>query len=150
MGHYLSTAADSARAIPDRMANRQRETQLQLREIQLAMAHAQARDMVAWLGAFTATVGVLGLAAFGRTKRPFGLVPLLPLGFVTAYNYDFAYGTKIERIRDEAGRILALERSESTIRFVPPLHNLLISEEEYVRSFAKGEGEGAKGSKTRA
>eukprot|EP01137_Pigoraptor_chileana_P016086 Opistho-2@72586 len=137
MGQYISSQlSNAAKAVPEKMVERQRETQLQLREVQMAVAQAQARDTVLWLSAFTATVGILGTAAFIKTRRPTGFIPLLPLSFVTAYNYDFAYGNKIDRIREEAGRILLLERDPSTVRFLPPLHNLLIGEDDYRRIFS--------------
>ena len=34
-----------------------------------------------------------------KSKNPKLLAPLLPLGFVTAYQYDMAHGNKMARIK---------------------------------------------------
>uniref|UniRef100_A0A8C4RDK7 Plasminogen receptor, C-terminal lysine transmembrane protein n=1 Tax=Eptatretus burgeri TaxID=7764 RepID=A0A8C4RDK7_EPTBU len=41
-----------------------------------------------------------------RRKQPRLLVPVIPLTFVLAYQYDFAYGHFIQRARHEAENIL--------------------------------------------
>ena len=65
------------------------------------------------IAGFAASVGVLGGAAWLRTGKPTGLLPLLPLSFVTAYNYDLCYGTKLQRVREEAGRIIQVGATPS-------------------------------------
>eukprot|EP01004_Peranema_trichophorum_P000845 NODE_10956_length_482_cov_5.364903_g10302_i0.p1 GENE.NODE_10956_length_482_cov_5.364903_g10302_i0~~NODE_10956_length_482_cov_5.364903_g10302_i0.p1 ORF type:complete len:151 (+),score=24.22 NODE_10956_length_482_cov_5.364903_g10302_i0:40-453(+) len=120
--------------ISNKMAESQKKTQLSLREIQLAISIAQARDLFQWMTAFTATVGTFGIIGFAKTKKPHGIIPLLPLSFVLAYQYDFAYGNKLQRIREEAGNIIREERNGS-MKLVPPLGNLLIDEEDYKKIF---------------
>jgi len=34
-----------------------------------------------------------------KSKNPASLAPLLPLGFLTAYQYDMAHGNKMARIK---------------------------------------------------
>jgi hypothetical protein len=87
--------------------------------------------MLRWFGAFTGTVGVLGLAAAIKKRSPLPLIPLLPLGFVTAFHYDTVYGRKLERITADAALIL----QEQNARFVPPAGNRFISPEDYKKIF---------------
>ena len=47
---------------------------------------------------------------FMKTKTPGVIAPLLPLTFVFGYQYDLAYGTKMNRIIAEAENILMFER----------------------------------------
>eukprot|EP00730_Choanoeca_flexa_P011339 TRINITY_DN24670_c0_g1_i1.p1 TRINITY_DN24670_c0_g1~~TRINITY_DN24670_c0_g1_i1.p1 ORF type:complete len:145 (+),score=32.02 TRINITY_DN24670_c0_g1_i1:52-435(+) len=117
------------------MVENTRNVQLKVREIQMATAIAQARDLLLFVGTFTATIGVGGTLAFLRTGSKAGLVPLLPLSFVTAYQYDFAYGNKLERVRQEAESILANERELLRGRLAPPEGNLLISTQDYSKLF---------------
>ena len=44
------------------------------------------------------------------SKKPAVLAPLLPLTFVVGYQYDLAYGSKMNRMRSEAENILMFER----------------------------------------
>ena len=91
--------------------------------------------MFNWYAAFTGTVALLGTTVLVTKKNPAGLVPLLPLSFVSAYQYDFCYGNKLDRVVEEAGRILEEERT--ALRFAPPANNLLISQTEYAAVFAQ-------------
>ena len=129
----------SLQAVPDKMVERTRNMQLGVRELQMATAIAQTRDMLMFTGGFTATVAILAAAAFLRTKSKAGFAPLLPLSFVTAYQYDFAYGDKMERVRAEAESILANERALVRGRLAPPEGNLLISSGDYSKLFNLGE-----------
>jgi hypothetical protein len=125
----------SLQAVPEKMVESTRNMQLGVRELQLATAIAQSRDMLLFTGGFTATVAMLATAAFLRTKSKAGFVPLLPLSFVTGYQYDFAYGNKLERVRAEAESILANERKLLRGRLAPPEGNVLISTRDYSKLF---------------
>ncbi|KAJ8710606.1 hypothetical protein PYW08_009121 [Mythimna loreyi] len=88
---------------------RQIQLQYQMQERQMAMEIAKSRDTCLWLSTFyvTATAGLL--TGFRRTKRPYLLMPLIPLTFVTLYYWDLAYGNKVHRIRMEAEHIMTHE-----------------------------------------
>ncbi|XP_068726773.1 plasminogen receptor (KT)-like [Montipora capricornis] len=90
---------------------RQLQMQNAMRERQMSMQLAGAREMFYWLASFygIATVGML--VGFKRSKSPAALVPFLPLTFIVAYQADYVYGTKMNRIRDEAENIMKEERS---------------------------------------
>ena len=103
---------------------------------------ARARDLTHWFGAAWCTVGVLGAAGYAKRGNPAGLIALVPLGFVTAFNYDMGYGNKLQRIRREASSILAEERRAHAARerhgaprFLPPDNNRLVSRAEYFNAF---------------
>lgn len=90
---------------------RQLQMQNAMRERQMSMQLAGAREMFYWLASFygVATLGML--AGFKRSKNPAVLVPFLPFTFIVAYQADFCYGTKMSRIRDEAEKIMQEERA---------------------------------------
>ncbi|EDO44001.1 predicted protein [Nematostella vectensis] len=88
---------------------RQLQMQNLMREKQMSMMLAGSREMFTWIASFysLATLGMF--AGFLRTKKPSVVVPFLPLSFIVAYQYDYCYGHKIDRIRAEAERILEKE-----------------------------------------
>ena len=47
---------------------------------------------------------------YRKTGSPAALAPVLPLTFLTSYQADLAYGTKVNRIQAEAESILMFER----------------------------------------
>ena len=67
---------------------------------------------------------VLGVTAATIKEKKFpkvAAVPLFVMGVVMAYNYDFAYGTKMHRVRLEAEHILEHERERLVpISVMPP------------------------------
>ncbi|XP_042250218.1 plasminogen receptor (KT) isoform X5 [Thunnus maccoyii] len=73
--------------------------QNQMRERQMAMQIAWSREFLKYFGTFftMATVG-LTVGAIKR-KKPVLLAPIVPLGFIFAYQMDSAYGTLIYRMR---------------------------------------------------
>lgn len=92
------------------MAARQLEMQLAMRDRMVATQIAFSRDLFSFFGTFCALAAV-GLPLLARKKgNPAFMGPLVPLGFVAAYQYDLAYGTKMERVIAEADRVLANER----------------------------------------
>jgi len=88
---------------------RQIQMQNQMRERIMAMQIAKTRELLYWLGSFyvLATIGML--SGYRRTKNPRVLLPFVPLSFVVGYQADFAYGSKISRIKAEAENILGFE-----------------------------------------
>ncbi|KAK3732588.1 hypothetical protein QZH41_016067, partial [Actinostola sp. cb2023] len=50
-----------------------------------------------------------------KTKNPAIIAPFIPLSFIVGYQADYAYGNKVERIRDEAERIMKDECSLLTL-----------------------------------
>jgi hypothetical protein len=93
------------------MIQRQLAMQLEMRERMLAAQVAGARDLVHWLLGTLAVVAPALVLGAARTGNRALLVPLVPLSVITAYNADFAYGGKPERITAEAERILRDERA---------------------------------------
>ncbi|KAL3041573.1 plasminogen receptor (KT) [Trematomus bernacchii] len=85
---------------------RQIVMQNQMRERQMAMQVAWSREFLKYYGTFftLATVG-LTVGAIKR-RKPFLLAPIVPLGFIMAYQVDSAYGTFIYRVRGEAESIM--------------------------------------------
>ncbi|XP_061168111.1 ribonuclease H1-like isoform X2 [Saccostrea echinata] len=90
---------------------RQIQMQNQMRERQMAMMVARGRDIFQWFGAFYGTYASIAILATMKTKgKSKGLIaPLLPLTFILGYQYDLAYGSKMERMRQEADRVLDTE-----------------------------------------
>eukprot|EP00490_Sorites_sp_Unknown_P024653 CAMPEP_0114661302 /NCGR_PEP_ID=MMETSP0191-20121206/22173_1 /TAXON_ID=126664 /ORGANISM="Sorites sp." /LENGTH=153 /DNA_ID=CAMNT_0001893311 /DNA_START=84 /DNA_END=545 /DNA_ORIENTATION=+ len=116
----------------DMMVENQKKVAMQRREMMMATNIAFARDQFKFLSAFTGTVGTLGIIAFAKKRNPAGLIPLLPLSFLLAYQYDMCYGNKMLRVRDEANKILASEwKKGDDNMFIPPSNNLLITREQY-------------------
>ncbi|XP_035829128.1 plasminogen receptor (KT) [Aplysia californica] len=85
---------------------RQLAMQNEMRERQMAMMIARSRDFF-WYWMTFNTLATVGLTAGALRTRRWGLLaPLVPLGIVTTYQWDLAYGPKIERMREMADRIL--------------------------------------------
>ncbi|KAM7076937.1 plasminogen receptor (KT) isoform 2-T4 [Ciconia maguari] len=81
---------------------RQLLMQNQMRERQTAMQIAWTREFLKYFGTF------FGLAAVGLTagaikkKNPGVLLPIVPLSFIFAYQYDMGYGTLLQRIKGKS------------------------------------------------
>ncbi|XP_066473473.1 plasminogen receptor (KT) [Tiliqua scincoides] len=88
---------------------RQLLMQNQMRERQMAMQIAWTREFLKYFGAF------FGLAAIGlsagaiKNKKPGLFIPIVPLGFIFAYNYDMGYGSLLQRMKGEAENIIDTE-----------------------------------------
>lgn len=83
--------------------------QNQMRERQMAMQIAWSREFLKYFGTFF-TVATVGLTVGAMKRRkPALMAPLVPLGFIFAYQMDSAYGTLIYRMRDEAQNIMTSE-----------------------------------------
>ncbi|KAF5912768.1 hypothetical protein HPG69_007758 [Diceros bicornis minor] len=91
---------------------RQLTLQNEMRERLMAMQIAWSREFLKYFGTF------FGIAAFSLTsgaikrKKPAFLVPIVPLGFIFAYQYDLGYGTLLQRMKGEAENVLDTEKSK--------------------------------------
>ncbi len=72
---------------------------------QAAVMLAARRDMFHFFGAFYAIAAPLMIHK-ARSGSPAAAAPLLPLTFMFAYQFDAAYGGKVERIVDSAEKIM--------------------------------------------
>ncbi|TFK15576.1 C1GALT1-specific chaperone 1 [Platysternon megacephalum] len=85
--------------------------QNQMRERQMAMQIAWTREFLKYFEVF------FGLAAVGLTagaikkKKPGLFLPMVPLSFILAYQYDMGYGTLLQRMKGEAENILDTEKT---------------------------------------
>uniref|UniRef100_A0A671XT43 Plasminogen receptor, C-terminal lysine transmembrane protein n=1 Tax=Sparus aurata TaxID=8175 RepID=A0A671XT43_SPAAU len=92
-----------------RLMERQILMQNQMRERQMAMQIAWSREFVKYFGSFF-TLASVGLTVGAmKRKKPSLLAPIVPLGFILAFQMDSAYGTLIYRIRGEAESIMESE-----------------------------------------
>uniref|UniRef100_A0A493THD2 Plasminogen receptor with a C-terminal lysine n=2 Tax=Anas TaxID=8835 RepID=A0A493THD2_ANAPP len=114
--------------IPNQL-ERQLLMQNQMRERQTAMQIAWTREFLKYFGTF------FGLAAIGLTagaikkKNPGVLLPIVPLSFIFAYQYDMGYGTLLQRIKGEAENILDTQSA----LLEPPKGPLTFEELEKIR-----------------
>jgi len=89
---------------------RQIQMQNQMRERQAAAMIAKSREMFYWLSTFYLLASVAMIRGYRKSKNPAAMAPLLPLTFIVGYQGDLAYGTKMNRIRNEAEDILMFEK----------------------------------------
>src|SRR3990167_1921748 len=79
------------------------------RDIELSSRMATYRDRVWWLIGFYATMGTVSFARMLIIRKfdplPLRTVPYVLVPFVVAYQADFAYGTKADRINKMATHI---------------------------------------------
>ncbi|XP_030048234.1 plasminogen receptor (KT) [Microcaecilia unicolor] len=88
---------------------RQLLMQNQMRERQMAMQIAWSREILKYFGTFYG-LAVLGLTAGAvKRKRPGLFIPIIPLSFIFAYQYDMGYGTLLQRMKGEAEKLLETE-----------------------------------------
>ncbi|KAK7131724.1 hypothetical protein R3I94_016756 [Phoxinus phoxinus] len=117
MGFLLSKSMDQSlqkqqefMLISGRMQlERQILMQNEMRERQMAMQIAWSREFLKYFSSF------FGLTALGltvgavRRRRAVLLAPVVPLGFILAYQMDAAYGSLTHRMRAEAESIMVSE-----------------------------------------
>ncbi|XP_072453351.1 plasminogen receptor (KT) isoform X2 [Notamacropus eugenii] len=91
---------------------RQLTLQNEMRERQMAMQIAGTREFLKYFGTFfgIATIGLTAGAI--KNKKPALFLPVVPLSFVLAYQYDMGYGTLLQRMKGEAENILDTESSK--------------------------------------
>ncbi len=72
----------------------QKEMQERMRRTQISQQMAVMRERTWWFGGVTGAL----LVAAAATRRVSVALPAAPLTIMTAYHWDFGYGTKINRI----------------------------------------------------
>uniref|UniRef100_A0A8C4XSK8 Plasminogen receptor with a C-terminal lysine n=1 Tax=Falco tinnunculus TaxID=100819 RepID=A0A8C4XSK8_FALTI len=83
--------------------------QNQMRERQTAMQIAWTQEFLKYFGMVFASTNSLLSGVFYiaiKKKNPGVLLPIVPLSFVFAYQYDMGCGTLLQRIKGEAENIL--------------------------------------------
>ncbi|NXX47691.1 PLRKT protein, partial [Tricholaema leucomelas] len=85
---------------------RQLLMQNEMRERQTAMQIAWTREFLKYFGTFYALAAAGLTAGAIKRKNPGLLVPVVPLSFIFAYQYDMGYGTLLQRMKGEAENIL--------------------------------------------
>jgi len=126
MGSYLAAPVKNVmeeqkkdmKQMQSDMMERQMNMQNFVRENQMAVQVAGAREMFKWYGSFYALVLCIGIAGITKGK-PMAAIPSLPLTWVTGYQYHFAYGNKMEIIREEAKSILADHKTKEYYTALP-------------------------------
>lgn len=99
MGSVTSSISDAGKGVADRMTENQREAQERVRRVMIAQQMAIARERTWWFGGVTSALGVgLLLGAMKGKNVTLGSIPFIGLSILTAYTWDFGYGTKINRI----------------------------------------------------
>jgi hypothetical protein len=68
-----------------------------------------------------AGVGLTVIAILKKDPRP--MIPLVPIGFAYAFQYDMFYGDMLERAQKEADKLLV----EYPMKFVLPAHSGIVS-----------------------
>ncbi|XP_068830633.1 plasminogen receptor (KT) [Capricornis sumatraensis] len=91
---------------------RQLIMQNEMRERQMAMQIAWSREFLKYFGTFFGITAISLTAGAIKGKKPVLIFPMVPLGFVLAYQYDMGYGTLIHRMKGEAENILETEKSK--------------------------------------
>ncbi|XP_062904998.1 plasminogen receptor (KT) [Mobula hypostoma] len=119
MGFFMSKSMDeSLKKQQEFMAansalqlERQMLMQNEMRQRQIAMQIAWSREIIKYFGTFFGlTTAGLTIGAM-KKKSPKLLVPIIPLSFIFAYQYDLAYGTLMLRMKDEAENIIDTEQA---------------------------------------
>ncbi|NXD86431.1 PLRKT protein, partial [Halcyon senegalensis] len=73
--------------------------QNQMRERQTAMQIAWTREFIKYFGTFYGLAAVCLTAGAIKKKNLGILLPMFPLSFILAYQYDMGYGTLLQRIK---------------------------------------------------
>ncbi|XP_027565423.1 plasminogen receptor (KT) isoform X2 [Neopelma chrysocephalum] len=104
MGFILSKAMNDRLKEQQEFMRLQLERQLVLqnlmRERQIAMQIASTREFLKYFGIFFGLSAVVLTTGAMKKKNPAILMPIVPLGFVFAYNCDMGYGTLLQRVKD--------------------------------------------------
>ncbi|XP_020861973.1 plasminogen receptor (KT) [Phascolarctos cinereus] len=91
---------------------RQLTMQNEMRERQMAMQIAGSRELLKYFGTFFG-IATMGLTAGAiKRKQPGLFLPVIPLSFILAYQYDMGYGTLLQRMKGEAESILDTENNK--------------------------------------
>ncbi|KFO34705.1 plasminogen receptor (KT) [Fukomys damarensis] len=91
---------------------RQLILQNEMRERQMAMQIAWSREFLKYFGTFFGIATISLTAGAIKQKKPVFFIPVVPLSFIFAYQYDLGYGTLLQRMKGEAEDILETEKSK--------------------------------------
>ncbi len=92
------------------------------RQLQMAMNIGLARERLKYYSGFYATVTILGITGAYFKKNPQFLIPIVPLSFMLAFQYDMCYGNMMERATQTADTLLV----ENPMKFCLPEHSGLM------------------------
>jgi len=90
----------------EKMAQRQeanmKKQQERMKRMQIATQVAIGREQFWWFAGFHSflTLGLTGALIKKKPVHPAAVVPYLAFTLITAYQWDFAYGDKLERINN--------------------------------------------------
>eukprot|EP01060_Flectonema_neradi_P029811 TRINITY_DN420_c0_g2_i1.p1 TRINITY_DN420_c0_g2~~TRINITY_DN420_c0_g2_i1.p1 ORF type:complete len:142 (+),score=32.54 TRINITY_DN420_c0_g2_i1:68-493(+) len=128
MGVVKSTMKDAK----EEVFKSQMQLAMRQREMMMAVELARARDNLRWYAAFASTIVSIGIAAFVVKRNPATLMPIIPFSFGGAFQYDFCYGNKLIRVREQAGEILneSWQQGDSN-PFLLPENNMLLDRVTY-------------------
>ncbi|XP_005388716.1 PREDICTED: plasminogen receptor (KT) [Chinchilla lanigera] len=91
---------------------RQLLLQNEMRERQMAMQIAWSREFLKYFGTFFGIATISLATGAIKQKKPVFFIPIVPLSFIFAYQYDLGYGTLLQRMKGEAEDILETEKSK--------------------------------------
>ena len=78
-----------------------------------------------YYSAFYGTVLFLSTVAFINKREIRGFIPLVPMTFILAFQYDMCYGTMMERAMQEADKLIV----DNPYKFYLPEHSGIVSQE---------------------
>jgi hypothetical protein len=109
------------------MMKKQSELMMKQRQLMIVHQFAMGKDRFMFYKYFfyTACFGITGNAL--KMRNPHLLAPLVPLGFVFAYQWDFYHGNKLNRVRHDAEQLLEIHPE----LFYPAMNSGILSETEY-------------------
>jgi len=88
------------------------QNQERMRRLQIASAMAMARDRVMWM-AGGGGIALTGLGIYTLRAKVFpkaAIIPLTIYSYIFAYQWDFAYGNKAERVNKMFNDIITSEQ----------------------------------------
>jgi len=88
------------------------KSQERMRRMQIAAAMAMARDQVMWMTG-AGGIALTGLGAYTLRVKAFPKVAIVPItiySYILAYQWDFAYGNKTERVNKMFNDIITTEQ----------------------------------------
>ncbi|XP_050716194.1 plasminogen receptor (KT)-like [Eriocheir sinensis] len=106
-------------SLKDELARRQEEGAHRMVERQVALQVAFCRERLTWLLPMVGLSAAFLVAGYRVTRSSVVLYPLVPMSFAVFYQCDLAYGSKTNRIKGIAERILA---EEASMVHVPEWH----------------------------
>lgn len=77
----------------------QKQVLLKQRQLQLATQQAMGRERFKYYAVFSGLVCIGAIVRTYATKNPLYLIPIVPLSFLTAFQYDLYHGRMMYRIQ---------------------------------------------------